>query len=50
MIQIAVINATTVLTDAALQSMVDAVQTQVHRDFLPAWGVDAALHFVPKGE
>lgn len=49
MMQIAVVNATTVLTDAALQSMVDAVQTQVHRDFLPAWGVDAALHCVPKG-
>ncbi len=48
MIQIAVINATTVLTDAALKAMVDAVQTQVHRDFFPVWGVDAALLFIPK--
>ena len=48
MIQIAVINATTVLTDAALKAMVDAVQVQVHRDFFPVWGLDATLNFVPK--
>ena len=26
-----------------------AFQTQVHRDFAPAWGIDADLTFVPKG-
>jgi hypothetical protein len=48
MIQIAVINATTVLKDAEVKAMMDAVQTQVHRDFLPAWGIDATLNFVAK--
>jgi hypothetical protein len=48
-IQIAVINASTVLTDAAVQAVVPALQTQVHRDFAPPWGIDADLAFVPKG-
>src|SRR5258708_5261525 len=49
-IRIAVINASTVLTDAQVKAAVPALQTQVHRDFAPAWGVDADLSFVPKGE
>jgi len=49
-IKIAVINASTVLTDALVKAAVPALQTQVHRDFAPAWGVDADLSFVPKGE
>jgi len=48
-IKIAVINASTVLTDAQVQSVVPALQTQVHRDFAPLWGTDADLTFVPKG-
>jgi hypothetical protein len=47
-IKVAVINASTVRTDAAVQAAVPALHTQVHRDFLPAWGVDADLTFVPK--
>ena len=50
MIQIAVINATTVLKDNDLKAMMDAVQVQVHRDFYPAWGIDANLNFVAKGK
>ncbi len=48
-IKVAVINASSVLTDAEVQAAVPALQTQVHRDFYPPWGVDADLTFVPKG-
>lgn len=47
--QIAVINASTVLTDSQVQSIVPDLQTQVSRDFYPAWGTDAHLTFVPQG-
>jgi len=47
-IQIAVINSSTVLTDNQVSSVVPALQTQVHRDFAPAWGIDADLTFVPQ--
>jgi len=40
-IRIAVINASTVLTDDEVQAAVPALQTQVHRDFAPIWGIDA---------
>ena len=48
-IKISIINASTVLTDAQVSKVVPALQTQVHRDFYPAWGIDADLTFVPKG-
>lgn len=48
-IQIAVINASKVLMDADVQAAVPGLQTQVYRDFAPAWGVDADLAFVPQG-
>ncbi len=47
-IQIAVINASTVLKDADVQAVVPALQKQVHDDFAPPWGIDADLTFVPK--
>jgi hypothetical protein len=47
-IKVAVINASTVLTDAQVQAVVPALQTQVHSHFAPAWGIDADLTFVPK--
>ena len=49
-IKIAVINASTVLTDQEIQAALPALQTQVHRDFAPAWGIDADLNLVPKGQ
>lgn len=49
-IKVAVINASSVLTDAEAQAAVPALQTQVHRDFYPAWGIDADLTFVPHGQ
>ena len=45
-IKIAVVNHSTVVGDAEAKSIVQAVQTQVHRDFAPLWGVDADLAFV----
>ena len=48
-IKISLINASTVLTDDQVHSALGPLQTQVSRDFAPAWGVDADLDFVPKG-
>ncbi len=48
-IKVAVINASTVLKDGQISDALPAFQTQVHRDFAPAWGIDADLTFVPKG-
>ncbi len=47
--QIAIINASTVVTDVAAAAAVAALQTQVTRDFFPIWGVQAQLTFVAKG-
>jgi len=49
-INISVINASTALTEADVEKVVPALQTQVHRDFAPAWGIDADLTFVPRGK
>lgn len=49
MIQIAIINACTVLSDATIKAAVPALQRQVLEHFEPLWGVDAHLTFVPKG-
>lgn len=48
-IKISIINECSVLTDAQVQPVVDAMQVQVHRDFAPAWGIDADLTYVPSG-
>jgi hypothetical protein len=48
-IQISIMNASTVLSDAEIRPVVDALQHQVTDDFRPAWGVDAELAFVPTG-
>jgi hypothetical protein len=48
-IKVAVIQASTTLSDADVRAAVPALQAQVHRDFAPAWGIDADLSFVPKG-
>jgi hypothetical protein len=48
-IQVSVINSSTAVTDAEAQAAVPDLQTQVSRDFAPAWGIDATLAFVPQG-
>ncbi|BAW09295.1 hypothetical protein NS14008_28300 [Nocardia seriolae] len=44
------LNRSTVLTDAQVSAVVPALQTQVHRDWAPAWGSDADLIFVGTGQ
>jgi len=48
-IQIAVINACSILTDDQVSAVVPALQTQVSEHFAPAWGTDATLSFVAQG-
>lgn len=48
-INIAVTNQSTVLTDVQVQSAIPALQTQIHRDFAPVWGIDANLSLLSKG-
>src|SRR5690348_1485515 len=47
---IAILNESTVVTDAEVQSWIPALQTQVTDHFCPAWGFGATLTFVPKSE
>jgi hypothetical protein len=47
MIKISVLNESTVVSDADVQACVNALQTQVTRDFLPIWGIAAELNFHP---
>ena len=47
-IQISVINESTVLSDAEVTPVVNALQKQVTNDFRPVWGTDAELTMVPK--
>jgi hypothetical protein len=46
---VAIINATTVLEDAAFPAYVAAQQRQVSGDFAPLWGKDAEIFFVGRG-
>ena len=48
-IKVSIINESTVLADAQVRAAVTDLETQVHKDFAPAWGIDADLAFVPKG-
>lgn len=48
--QIAIVNESTVVTDAEVQHVTNALQVQVHRDYLAAWGRDADLTFYPAGK
>lgn len=49
-IAVSVINASTAVSDDQCRALTTALQTQVTRDFAPAWGIGAALTFVPKGQ
>src|ERR1051325_14894 len=46
---VAILNASTVLTDAQLAPVVAALAKQVLNDFGPVWGIAANVTFVPKG-
>lgn len=45
-----IINNSTVISNAALQPIVDAVQIQVSRDFSPVWNMNANLSLLPEGQ
>jgi hypothetical protein len=45
---IAIMNFSTVVTDAEVQTAMAAAQIQIDRDFAPIWGLSANLVFVPK--
>src|SRR5215510_1088015 len=47
-IKVAIWNQSTVLDDAVVSAAGPALQTQVHHDFAPVWGIDADVTFVPK--
>jgi len=46
--RIQIINDSTHLKDDEIAAVLPAVQTQIHRDFAPVWGIDASLEFVEK--
>ena len=50
MIHIDLVNASTVVKDQDLATMVAALQKQVSGPFAAAWGIDATLRFVPRGD
>jgi hypothetical protein len=50
MVNIAVVNQSTVVKDADASAWTDALQTQVSKDFFPVWGVDAKLAFLSGGK
>jgi hypothetical protein len=47
-VTVSIMNDSTVLTDASVKKVAEALQTQVSRDFAPAWGIDATISFVPR--
>jgi hypothetical protein len=51
MITIAILNESTVLTDAQVDAVVPALQKQVTHDFCPAWKLEVpTLKFIPKNQ
>ncbi len=49
MINVAIINSSTVVTDAQVNTLTNDLQVQISDNFSPYWGVDAKLKFFPKG-
>lgn len=48
--RIAVVNRSELVDDSEVAKVVAAIQRQVHRDLAPAWGVDADLKCVQRGD
>ena len=47
MIQVSLVNASTIYKDADLPILANALQLQVRRDFFPVWGIDAQIFYTP---
>lgn len=50
MTHVSIVNKSTLFADADLPALANALQIQVTRDFLPAWGVDAKVFYTPSGQ
>jgi hypothetical protein len=48
--RVAVLNQSAAVSDDEVRKVVAALQKQLDRDFAPAWGIDAELTFVAKGD
>ncbi len=48
-IKIQIFNKSSVLTDDRVGAAIPSLQTQIHRDFAPVWGIDADLAFKQGG-
>jgi hypothetical protein len=46
--RVAVVNRSKVVSDDEVKALAVTLQSQVHNDLAPAWGVDAEVTFVPK--
>jgi hypothetical protein len=46
--RVAVLNQSTRVSDDEIKTAVVALQTQIHRDFAPVWGIDAELTVIEK--
>jgi hypothetical protein len=44
---VAILNRSSVISDADAEKIVEALQVQASRDFAAVWGIDARLNFVP---
>jgi hypothetical protein len=49
-VNLAMINACTVLSDAEIQKALPAFNKQLARDFAPIWGVESHIRFIGKGK
>jgi hypothetical protein len=50
MINISIVNKSTLFADKDLPTLANAMQIQVTRDFLPSWGIDAKIYYTPSGQ
>jgi hypothetical protein len=50
MIQVSLVNLSTIYKDVDLPILANALQIQVTRDFLPIWGIDARIFYTPTGK
>lgn len=50
MIALAVTNATSAISDSDVLTACAAIQRQVSEHLLPAWGINAVIHDVPRGQ
>src|SRR5579863_7935977 len=50
MINISIVNKSTLYPDASLPTLANALAIQVKRDFTPIWGIEAKIFYTPTGK